>query len=64
MLVRFTFFSYSRGFPLINELPNELVMTILSFLDPSGMYAAVRVCKVWKEMISDESRWREMYTRR
>ena len=42
----------------ISSLPNEVMIIILSHLDPAELTKVTRVCKRWNAIISDDSCWR------
>lgn len=45
----------------LGELPTEISLNILSFLDdPKDLVRAARVSKTWRNLVSDESNWKWM----
>lgn len=45
-------------------LPTEVIIHILSFIDPKELINLSLVCKSWSNLIKSNLIWREIYTRR
>ncbi|ORX74513.1 hypothetical protein DL89DRAFT_18195 [Linderina pennispora] len=48
---------------LIDNLPEELLIHILSLLEPSELRQAGRVCRTWRRIVTDDSCWRRAFAR-
>ena len=45
---------------VFNNLPNELTLKILSYLDLKDRFKAAQVCKRWNRIVYDKSNWKEL----
>lgn len=44
----------------INEIPNELVLKIFSYLTNAEKLKSAKVCKKWNNLVYDQSNWKEL----
>ncbi|CAF0705363.1 unnamed protein product [Brachionus calyciflorus] len=44
----------------INELPNELLLKMFSFMSYSDKLKSARVCKKWNKLVFDKTNWTEL----
>ncbi|KAJ1935529.1 hypothetical protein FBU59_005354, partial [Linderina macrospora] len=48
---------------LMENLPEELLIHVLSLLEPSELRRAGRVCRTWRRIVTDDSCWRRAFAR-
>lgn len=51
-----------RSFPRWLDIPDSLLLHILSFLAPKDVLTASRVCTKWYRTATDEMLWKELFT--
>jgi F-box and WD-40 domain protein 1/11 len=58
----YDFFDVSKV-DFITQLPAELAISVLAYLDASGLAAAARVSRGWNTVVSNQHIWRESFLR-
>jgi hypothetical protein len=44
----------------MNELPTEMVLAVLEWLDARGLFSAQRVCRLWR-ILCAKNRWKALW---
>lgn len=52
-----TFVTENQNLNYVNQLPDEILMKIFSFLSNSDKLKSAQVCRKWNELIYDPSNW-------
>ena len=47
----------------VNELPIEILISILSILEPRDIFNTMRVCRFWNSLSNDRWLWKALFTK-